>query len=331
MTTEKTVNIRCGALTIGLSVLLVVVLAAAGVFGALYEPEGDEFTLILDDAGGITAGDKVTMNGRVIGKVKEADLIPQDGRMVVWVRVRVDHGIETPVIPYNSVASVSTGLRGRPFISIRSGDSVRALVDGDMIENTKSAPSKSMFDQFDGTLSSADAGLDVVDEMFADPKLKDELVEKLGQVESTLKSVEESLDSMQPNDDVADRVAALKTSIDETRKSVATVEFPTKDDIEPVDSGLSKFAESLKRLCDTLDSSASLVSDMKNQSDDASWKQLGTELRRQSASLSAMAGQSARNPARAGDGGRWQSRFNGGKDPLEPFGGQTKDQIKEDR
>ncbi|MEI6897511.1 MAG: outer membrane lipid asymmetry maintenance protein MlaD [Psychromonas sp.] len=136
---QKKIELWVGLFVIG-SALSFVILAFS-VTGLSFKGEGSSYTLTasFSNIGGLKVRAPVKLGGVVVGRVENISLDVDNYTPVVHLEMFENKG----VYPETSSLSILTaGLLGEQYIGITPGfidDDIEMLVDGDTIEDTKSA------------------------------------------------------------------------------------------------------------------------------------------------------------------------------------------------
>ena len=114
---------------------------AFSVAGLSLQGEGDSYTLRADfsNIGGLKVRAPVKLGGVVVGRVEDIQLEVETYTPVVTLTMFVNQGFYPET---SSVSILTSGLLGDQYIGIQPGfidDDTEMLVDGDTIEDTKSA------------------------------------------------------------------------------------------------------------------------------------------------------------------------------------------------
>jgi phospholipid/cholesterol/gamma-HCH transport system substrate-binding protein len=121
---RRLTDVRVGIFVLAaLTILVVGSLWIAG--SAFLAPRKVSYEILLDDSGGIEAGDRVRVAGVAVGKVRQVVLRPEDEwpvRFVVGVRKSV------PIRTDGSAKIASAGLMGNSFLQIDPGTATEPLL-----------------------------------------------------------------------------------------------------------------------------------------------------------------------------------------------------------
>lgn len=160
---------------VGLVALLAIVVAVATVVfvrgeGLLRRP-GYELTILFDDTGGVEAQTPVRMAGVAIGRVKAVTLA-RDYKAQVTIAVGPDVRI-----PQGSHFAVATaGLIGDRFISVAPGPPEAApIAPGAEVRGEEPFSVERLTERFEGVADRVETLLDSVNNLVADPEMRENL------------------------------------------------------------------------------------------------------------------------------------------------------------
>lgn len=136
---QKKIEVYVGSFVIFAALALA--LLAFNIAGTQLRGGGDSYTLYasFSNIGGLKVRAPVKLGGVVVGRVEEISLDVENYLPVVRLAMFKDKGVYPET---SSLAILTSGLLGEQYIGINPGfidDDIEMLLDGDSIEDTKSA------------------------------------------------------------------------------------------------------------------------------------------------------------------------------------------------
>lgn len=136
---QKKIELWVGVFVI--SAVLSLAILAFSVAGLSFKGEGRSYTLTasFSNIGGLKVRAPVKLGGVVVGRVEEISLDVESYMPIVRLAMFESKGIYPET---SSLSILTSGLLGEQYIGITPGfidDDIEMLVDGDSIEDTKSA------------------------------------------------------------------------------------------------------------------------------------------------------------------------------------------------
>lgn len=328
-------NLRTGWLTLGAAALALAALATWFGYRQAQDPP-PRFVLYTTNAGTVNPGDPVVLNGRRVGRVLAAELVQREGGLQVRIEAELlPQFAKLQLSPDTAVTVTAPDLLRGPRLVLRPGQEEGTLKDRAELTHVTPADSTDAVTTYGRALMEAREDIRAVAAEYGSPEFLGTIRDRLAEVRLRLEQAEAV--SREARVTMGNAAAVLDPLPEQLQKARADVQQATAE----LDRRLQQADEQTARAPGALDDLAARLTDLHRglQDLDAAVGKAAQatrdpavrgsllEARWGSARLAAMMDLSRRNPGRAGDDAGAQAaraRFNGGRDPLEPFGGKTK-------